>query len=1192
MIENNKKKVIIMFGMIIILIIFMALYSKCFNKKQQVISLKVNMNMAKGSENLDTKQEYTADGIILYNTIFVPLNTTFRNIYPNQYKENQNQRIISENMVLDIDFENNMIEIPDVYKNDKINQYIDDSINIEIENIDGIKYVPLYLISNLPRILVKINNNYVYVSNNYKTAIDELKENYNNKITIYTLENSKKNSKEAYNGERKGALWREEALKRIEKYRKENIEINIVNQNRKKLDANVSIKMKNNKFKFGTAIQYLNNKNDYTGISKKHFNAIGSENLFKWKSFEIREKEGTNNIYEFAKNNDYHLRGHNLWWDYIYSKDLKNDVIGDINNVKPGTMCYIYKELNTGKITKEKAEKETEKIEKNFENIVYEHIEKEVDEFNNIDEWDVINEGLTDQYFKYYLFDKEYLEDGNFINEDTKVYNTIDKYQYYIDNDRYYKFLANCFEIAKKTNPNATLLYNDNVLTGNNNNLPVSYTVNIINNIKKYTDKIDSLGIQYHSKHLEWTPQSYYNQINKIKKEVGLNSIEITEYTSPLLENNKQNNSDRANYLEDTLIECYSNQNIDEFTMWVFNGPNFTDEERKAYEETVYPWLNYSENGEADDGTYSSRLYKGTYEATITLPNGKSQVVNFEVSDDSSDTIEVVFDSNLQNISIKEKPKTEYYKNEKIDLTKGSIIANYDDGTSKEIKLTENDIKILNFDTIDNGKKALTIQYNGCNTSYDINVKENIKEDVNKIINENNIIKNKYASVYRNENVEKQYNNLLNYLNETSQNQDENSLELLNKIYVGQLNLARTIVDEYNKNNITIKSTDYEEIIKQIIDISDDYKDLYKLYISEDNLSNKEAEDKINNIINRYNDNIDIDLSKETDLINKLKELYGTLSSNDDITLNYLNKQRISKTCEIVSLMLENDIKNVANSECRKITITSDSGLGNYTNHDEAITINLPKKAKVISDNGASSFIFTENGTKEIKINNRGYDYTYRIVVSNINKQAPEIKTNSGQDVKIDVSEDNLKEIKIEKDGEETKAKIGQVISVPGIYKITATDKAGNSSNKEIIVYKNYTNEQNSQIKYITIKSKTKVRDIKQDGDYTIKDNNNIANEIKRAPSSVNTNAEKDSNSYIATGDILQDNNNTYIVITLGDLSGNGDVGVADIIKLRKSLVGLTKLTKLQELAADTNQNGRVNVSDLLKERKIMVGME
>ena len=139
---------------------------------------------------------------------------------------------------------------------------------------------------------------------------------------------------------------------------------------------------------------------------------------------------------------------------------------------------------------------------------------------------------------------------------------------------------------------------------------------------------------------------------------------------------------------------------------------------------------------------------------------------------------------------------------------------------------------------------------------------------------------------------------------------------------------------------------------------------------------------------------------------------------------------------------------------------------------------------------------------------------------------------------------------------------------------------------------KNKTNEQNSQVNYVTIKSKTKVRDIKQDGDYTIKDNNNIANEIKRAPSSVNTNAEKDSNSYIATGDILQDNNNTYIVITLGDLSSNGDVRAADLVKLRKSLVELTKLTKLQELVADTNQNGRVNVSDLLKERKIIVGME
>ena len=286
--------------------------------------------------------------------------------------------------------------------------------------------------------------------------------------------------------------------------------------------------------------------------------------------------------------------------------------------------------------------------------------------------------------------------------------------------------------------------------------------------------------------------------------------------------------------------------------------------------------------------------------------------------------------------------------------------------------------------------------------------------------------------------------------------------------------------------------------------------------------------------------------------------------------------------------MLENDIKNVADSECRKITITSDSGLGNYTNHDETITVNLPKKAKVTSDNGASSFIFKENGTKEIKINNRGYDYTYRIVVSNINKQAPEIKTNSGQDVKIDVSEDNLKEIKIEKDGEETKVKIGQVISVPGIYKITTTDKAGNSSNKEIIVYKNYTNEQNSQVKYITIKSKTKVKDVRENTNYSITKNSKIIAALKSA----NSNSNNIDDSYVSTGDVLKDGDNEYTFVVIGDLSGKGQVNASDIIRLRKNIVGITDLSKIQELAADTNLDGKVDILDLVEERKIMVGVK
>ena len=505
--------------------------------------------------------------------------------------------------------------------------------------------------------------------------------------------------------------------------------------------------------------------------------------------------------------------------------------------------------------------------------------------------------------------------------------------------------------------------------------------------------------------------------------------------------------------------------------------------------------------------------------------------------------------------------------------------------------MSDNDIKILNFNTTNNGEYTLTIQYNGCKTTFDINVKENITADINKIIDKNDSIRNDYASIYTNTEIANAYNNFINTAKTISKNESENSLEKLDRLYSTQTEMAKAIVKEYNKKAINIENSNYTKLISDILDISNDYKVLYELYVTNDSLSNKDAENKINQVIERYNTNTDIDLSNETNLINQMRTLYSSVVSNNNIADTYLDKQRILKTCEIVSLMLENDIKQKADTEYNAITISSDNGINNFTNQDETIIINLPKNAQITSES-SNGFKFTANGTKDAKLSIRGYDYTYTIKVNNIDKTVPKITAQNGQSLKINATDDNLKEIKIEKDGKEIAVNNGQTITTPGIYKITATDKAGNSTNKTAIVYGTYINEQNSEVNYVTIKSKTKVSDVKQDGDYTVKDNNSITAGVKRAPSRGNTNAEKDSNSYIATGDILQDNNNTYIVITLGDLSSNGDVGAADLIKLRKSLVGLTKLTKLQELAADTNQNGSVNVSDLLKERKIMVGAE
>ena len=1171
--QRNKLKIFIIFLIVITVILMCVL--KIREEKSYEIPISVVNRTNKMIKHPDIQY------IIKYNTIFIPMNEIFTVLMGDNYIENTNQTLNYNDCTFTIDINKNIIIFPNKLK---INEYeVNNSVEVEIEEFDGKKYIPIYLISNLPKVDVKVDGKDIFNNSQLTYTSEALDENRDNhKVVIYT-ECDDKSLNENYWGESNGSLWREEALKRIEKYRKENIEINVYNQNGEKLNIkNLSIKMKNNKFLFGTAINQMNTES----ISKKYFNMILSENSYKWKVTEQYGYNTADKLYKYASDNNYTLKAHTLWWDYIYSSKLKELVKSE--DKEKITFEYIYNKYNEKEITEEETNNLLNNLKQEFENIVYAHIQEEVSMYPNVQEWDVVNEITNLQFFKYYLYDRHLLDDDNFLTDDTK-YNVR-----FNDNEEYYNFIVNCFNKTREINPNAKLILNDEKVKGYNNSRQYEEIKEVI---KKLKNTIDAFGIQCHiNNKYSMSPQSYFNQINEIVNETGIKDIIISEYdnyTNSKLNNyTKEDKITKARYLRDFAIMSYSNLNVSEFTMWVYNMNHFCNEERQHYEELVEQWLNYSEEvNNIENGKYTTRVYDGEYDITVKLENGKIKTVQQTINSNNSDNINIIIKSSINKIEIVKEPnKSTFYRNDNLDLSGGILRVYYDDNTTKDIELNDENIQIDGFDSNNIGKKKLTIKYENKETYYEINVVESIENSI-KIVTDNLTKKNKKLKGDYNIIDDKKYQDILNSIENLNNEINNNNKDRIEKLYEQQINIANDVTTKYINNQDTIDVSELKKCITDILAISEDYKELYKYYVTEDTIENSTVKEKLNEVIDKYNNNTDIDLSKVTDLINTTREIYNTSINTDNVSDNYLNKQRILKTCEIVSLMLENDIKQKADTEYNAITISSDNGINNFTNQDETIIINLPKNAQITSES-SNGFKFTANGTKDAKLSIRGYDYTYTIKVNNIDKTVPKITAQNGQSLKINATDDNLKEIKIEKDGKEIAVNNGQTITTPGIYKITATDKAGNSTNETAIVYGTYTNEQNTKVNYVTIRAKTKVSDVKQDGDYTVKDNSITAG-IKRAPSRVNnTNVEKDSNSYIATGDILQDNNNTYIVITLGDLSSNGDVGAADLIKLRKSLVGLTKLTKLQELAADTNQNGSVNVSDLLKERKIMVGAE
>lgn len=1158
--QRNKLKIFIIFLIVITVILMCVL--KIREEKSYEIPISVVNRTNKMIEHPDIQY------IIKYNTIFIPMNEIFTVLMGDNYIENTNQTLNYNDCTFTIDINKNIIIFPNKLK---INEYeVNNSVEVEIEEFDGKKYIPIYLISNLPKVDVKVDGKDIFNNSQLTYTSEALDENRDNhKVVIYT-ECDDKSLNENYWGESNGSLWREEALKRIEKYRKENIEINVYNQNGEKLNIkNLSIKMKNNKFLFGTAINQMNTES----ISKKYFNMILSENSYKWKVTEQYGYNTADKLYKYASDNNYTLKAHTLWWDYIYSSKLKELVKSE--DKEKITFEYIYNKYNEKEITEEETNNLLNNLKQEFENIVYAHIQEEVSMYPNVQEWDVVNEITNLQFFKYYLYDRHLLDDDNFLTDDTK-YNVR-----FNDNEEYYNFIVNCFNKTREINPNAKLILNDEKVKGYNNSRQYEEIKEVI---KKLKNTIDAFGIQCHiNNKYSMSPQSYFNQINEIVNETGMKDIIISEYdnyTNSKLNNyTKEEKITKARYLRDFAIMSYSNLNVSEFTMWVYNMNHFCNEERQYYEELVEQWLNYSEEvNNIENSKYTTRVYDGEYDITVKLENGKIKTVQQTINSNNSDNINIIIKSSINKIEIVKEPnKSTFYRNDNLDLSGGILRVYYDDNTTKDIELNDENIQIDGFDSNNIGKKKLTIKYENKETYYEINVVESIENSI-KIVTDNLTKKNKKLKKDYNIIDDKKYQDILNSIENLNNDINNNNNDRIEKLYEQQINIANDVTTKYINNQDTIYVSELKKCITDILAISEDYKELYKYYVTEDTIENSTVKEKLNEVIDKYNNNTDIDLSKVTDLINTTREIYNTSINTDNVSDNYLNKQRILKTCEIINLIIDNDIKKAADEDSNNVTITYNVDVNTLTNQDVYVTINLPTDKAIIANNEQNApYIFKENGTKTITINIRGYEYTYNISVKNIDKTAPKIDNveQLNNSVTPQISDDNLQNVELKLDGNlKLEYQVGQTITTPGMYSLTAKDKAGNVTITNFIIYDTY-NENNQKINYIPIYNVTTLKNLKNNINmkYTITKNNQEINE----------------NDYISAGCEIQINNKKYYLIVKGDINGDGKVTGTDLVKVRRYLIGLETFTPVEKVGAILSQRNDVSINDLAKMRKIIL---
>lgn len=554
---------------------------------------------------------------------------------------------------------------------------------------------------------------------------------------------------------------------------------------------------------------------------------------------------------------------------------------------------------------------------------------------------------------------------------------------------------------------------------------------------------------------------------------------------------------------------------------------------------------------------------------------------------------------------ITDKSSISYYNNISINSLrlyfKRTMV---EDETFKKVFTSYENLNILGDDTIilgdDNGeiikkKDQLQNNENLDNGSYFANIpKEQLTEVYNKeTISGLNYEKistyfKKFATNIKERSLLSEiyecYNNADKEI-QTSQikNEIDNANKLITEIIKKKDTMDISELNElYNKDmdiiNLSIINNE-TAILNEIENTFEKYSILYKCYLTEnDTVDENDTKNRLNDIIEKYNNNVDIDIADTANLINTLKDVYEKMMKADILVDKYLYNKRIIRTCEIVEKMLDNDIRKAADEDSNNVTISYNVDVNTLTNQDVYVTINLPTDKAIIANNEQNApYIFKENGTKTITINIRGYEYTYNISVKNIDKTAPKIDNveQLNNSVTPQISDDNLQNVELKLDGNlKLEYQVGQTITTPGMYNLTAKDKAGNVTITNFIIYDTY-NENNQKINYIPIYNVTTLKNLKNNINmkYTITKNNQEINE----------------NDYISAGCEIQINNKKYYLIVKGDINGDGKVTGTDLVKVRRYLIGLETFTPVEKVGAILSQRNDVSINDLAKMRKIIL---
>ncbi len=382
--------------------------------------------------------------------------------------------------------------------------------------------------------------------------------------------------------------WRAAALGRIERYRKADLHVRVVDaQGHAVSGATVTAKMTRHAFRFGTAVTsgaFWTTDSPavqrYKEMVAQNFNTITLENGMKWPSDSPAQQAINENILAWAKANNIEVRGHNLVW---------------------GSTQYMPREINGKKL----ADLSNDELKAGIEAHVRDYVRRYK---GRVYVWDVVNEAVAE----HDIWDR-------------------------IGWDEF----ARVYQIAREEDPNVLLAYNDYKLFHVENDAEWRKEQEVIQKLVAAGVPLDILAEQSHM----GTPLIPIPTVLSNLDELGRygKSIEITEFDLGVRDDAVQ-----ADYVRDFLTACFSNPHVVSFVQWGFwEGAHWRSKEgghlvrrdfslrpaMEAYRDLIFKQWWTNANGQSDaTGSFATRGFKGSYEVRATK-NGHTTTQNIQLDD-------------------------------------------------------------------------------------------------------------------------------------------------------------------------------------------------------------------------------------------------------------------------------------------------------------------------------------------------------------------------------------------------------------------------------------------------------------------------------------------------------------------------------------------------------------------------------